>query len=214
MSTAKRICKCCRAFKSKTSFVMSDVFEAEAATVVDPNQSYIRAYRHMLSSLEALDEFAESDFIRAAHMVYGWMPTILEIYADQPLTVAQGAALLTKAKKDGVLSHVELGQLAQLVNHSMVGASKLLHMVNPAAFPIWDSRIYGFVHGQTAHQYRVNNVSAYEHYMLILGELQKDRRFVELRASVNRKMGYPVTALRALEVVMFLNSDTQASKDL
>jgi hypothetical protein len=183
---------------------MKDVFTLEPTTRIDPNSSYIQAYPHMLSSLADRATFTERDFICAAHMVYGWMPTILEIHADKAVTVSMGVDILNEAKTQGGLSHNQLGRLAQLVNHSVVGASKLLHFVNPAAFPIWDSRIYAFVHGVKAHQYRVNNVAAYENYMELLCDLQKDKRLVTLRESVDRKMGYPVTALRALEVVMFL----------
>ena len=197
-------CECCDNFRAKKSLPMKDIFTLEPTTRIDPNNSYIRAYPHILSSLADRATFTDRDFICAAHMVYGWMPTILEIHADKAVTVAMGADILNEAKTQGVLSHHQLGHLAQLVNHSVVGASKLLHFVNPAAFPIWDSRIYAFVHGAKAHQYRVNNVAAYENYMELLGDLQKDKRLVTLRESVDRKMGYPVTALRALEVVMFL----------
>ncbi|WP_332846994.1 DUF6308 family protein [Pseudomonas lactucae] len=184
---------------------MKDIFDLETTLRIDPDNAYIRAYPHMLSSLAGQTSFTERDFICAAHMVYGWMPTILEIHATKMVSVAMGAQILTEAKQNGALSHAQLINLAQLVNHSVVGASKLLHFVNPDAFPIWDSRIYAFVHGVKAHQYRVNNAAAYEHYIALLRDLQKDKRLATLRASIDKKMGYPVSALRALEVVMFLS---------
>ncbi|MDR8016398.1 hypothetical protein [Ectopseudomonas guguanensis] len=43
-------------------------------------------------------------------------------------------------------------------------------------------------------------------YLILLRQLQQDARFQDFHASINRKMGYQVSALRALEVVMFLNT--------
>ncbi|MGJ7548843.1 hypothetical protein [Pseudomonas alloputida] len=184
---------------------MQDVFQLEPTTQIDRAQSYIRAYPHILAALQSRKELDEQDFVCAAHMVYGWMPTILEIHASESLDVRQGAALLNKARAEGCLSEVEIGQLAQLVNRSVVGASKLLHFVNPKEFAIWDSRIYRFMHLKEPHQYRVNNVAEYGRYLGRLRELRKDGRFGGLHESVNGKMGYAVSGVRALEVVMFVN---------
>ena len=73
-------------------------------------------------------------------------------------------------------------------------------------FAIWDSRIYRFIYEQAPHQNRVNNARAYERYLGILQTLRQDVRFPTFHASINRKMGYPVSASRAIEVVMFLKA--------
>lgn len=187
---------------------MKDVFQIEPLTHIDRAQSYIRSYPHILSAMKTPHVLDEQAFVCGAHMVYGWMPTILEIHISESVDVHAGVALLNKARIAGRLSCEEIEQLASLVNRSVVGASKLLHFVNPEAFAIWDSRIYRFLHqGQrAAHAYRVNNAGEYEAYLSLLQRLQQDDRFPELHASVNRKMGYAVSPLRALEVVMFLNS--------
>lgn len=187
---------------------MIDVFQIEPRTQIDQAQSYIRAYPHILAALKTPHVLDEQAFVCGAHMVYGWMPTILEVHVSQSVNLHTGVALLNKARTTGRLSCEEIEQLASLVNRSVVGASKLLHFVNPEAFAIWDSRIYRFLHqGQrAAHAYRVNNAGEYEAYLGLLQRLQQDDRFPELHASVNRKMGYAVSPLRALEVVMFLNS--------
>ncbi|WP_280349922.1 hypothetical protein [Pseudomonas sp. BN414] len=125
---------------------MQDVFQLEPLTEIDQRQSYIRAYPHILASLRSRQVLDEQDFVCGAHMVYGWMPTILEIHASESLDVRNGVALLNKASAEGCLSEDEIERLAQLVNRSVVGASKLLHFVNPEAFAIWDSRIYRFIH--------------------------------------------------------------------
>ena len=63
-----------------------------------------------------------------------------------------------------------LNRVAAAVNHSMVGASKVLYFVNPAAYPIWDCRVYRFCYrtpeGSPAagHFYQVNDAAAYADY--------------------------------------------------
>lgn len=190
---------------------MKDVFQIEPLTLIDRTQSYIRAYPHILASLRSRQVLDEQDFVCGAHMVYGWMPTILEIHASESVEVPEGVALLNKARAEGCLSAGEIERLAQLVNRSVVGASKLLHFVNPEAFAIWDSRIYRFLHLKEPHHYRVNNAAEYCEYLKRLQTYQQDERFPGFHTSVNRKMGYPVSALRALEVVMFINAPSAGS---
>jgi len=185
---------------------VQDIYQIEAGTRIDQAQSYIRAYPHLLAVLSARQVLAEQDLIAGAHMVYGWMPTILEIHPGESTGIEEGVVLLNRARVEGQLSVDDIGRLASLINRSVVGASKLLHFVNPAAFAIWDSRIYRFIHRKTPHQYRVNNAAEYVRYLILLRQLQQDARFQDFHASINRKMGYQVSALRALEVVMFLNT--------
>jgi hypothetical protein len=185
---------------------MQDIFLLEPQTKVDRKKSYIRSYPHILAQLQTESALTERDFVCGAHIVYGWMPTILDLYPTAERTLQQGANLLNKARVDGVLNQCELAELSALVNNSVVGASKLLHFVNPDAFAIWDSKIYRFIHSHAAHQYRVNNTGAYLKYLGQLSELRKDERFPGFHSSVNEKMGYPVSPLRAIEVVMFLNA--------
>ncbi len=76
------------------------------------------------------------------HMVYGWMPTMLRTIASH--TPAQRLKLLThlqKVKAGGLLTAAELAEVKHFANRSVVGASKLLHVLNPANYVIWDSRV-------------------------------------------------------------------------
>lgn len=118
---------------------MKDVFQIEPLTHIDRAQSYICSYPHILSAMKTPHVLDEQAFVCGAHMVYGWMPTILEIHISESVDVHAGVALLNKARIAGRLSCEEIEQLASLINHSVVGASKLLHFVNPEAFAIWDS---------------------------------------------------------------------------
>ncbi len=186
---------------------MANVFDLEPHTRVLQDDSYILSYPHILSYFSAKTTFDAADMVRGAHMVYGWMPTILELYPEPPNPdLAAGAALLTKAKATGALCDQEIASLAALINNSLVGASKLLHFVAPDQFAIWDSKIYAFVFEKKPYNYRVNEVANYRSYLNMLSRIRSDSRFKAFHASVNGKIGYAVSPLRAVELVMFLNA--------
>lgn len=183
------------------------VFDLEPHTRIDQNGSYVLSYPHIVSYFEQRDPIEAVDLVRGAHMAYGWMPTVLELYPQSPnIDLDQGAQLLTRARRDGSLTNEEMGALAALINNSLVGASKLLHFVAPEHFAIWDSRIYRFLFERTPHVYRVRSIQLYREYLESLSQLRNDPRFPEFHGSVNGKLGYPVSALRAIELIMFLNA--------
>ena len=186
---------------------MTDVFDLEPRTCVLQDDSYILSYPHILTYFSGKTTFDAADLVRGAHMVYGWMPTVLELHPEPPdRDLATGTAILTQAKATGVLSDQEIASLCALVNNSLVGASKLLHFVAPNHFAIWDSKIYAFVFQKKPHNYRVKEVANYRRYLSMLSGIRSDSRFDAFHESVNAKMGYDVSPLRAIEVVMFLNA--------
>jgi hypothetical protein len=143
-------------------------------------------------------------------MVYGWMPTILELHPGPPgLDFNGGAKLLTRAKHNEALSDNDIDSLSCLINHSLVGASKLLHFVAPSKFAIWDTKVYAFVFEEKPYNYRVNQIANYRHYLNKLAQLQSDPRFGAFLRAVNKKIGYDVSPLRSLELVMYLNPDSE-----
>jgi hypothetical protein len=73
-------------------------------------------------------------------------------------------------------------------------------------FAIWDSKIYAFIFQKRPHNYRVNEVGNYRRYQSVLSTIRRDSRFEAFHASVNTKIGYGVSPLRAIELVMFLNA--------
>lgn len=188
---------------------MRNVFLLERTTTIRPDASFIASYPHLVEYFSEKTEISPGDVVRAAHMAYGWMPTILDLYpASNKLDLASASLLLTKAKATGFLRPSEISALAGLVNNSLVGASKLLHFVSPYSFAIWDSKVYTFVHEEQPHHYRVNAVDAYVAYLDLLAQLAARQEFANFHASIQQKIGYAVSPFRALELVMFLNSPT------
>ena len=192
---------------------LARVFDCEPRTPIPKDDSYIRSYPHILAYFEHREVFDTADLVRGAHLAYGWMPTVLKLNPrSAKITLERGAQLLTDAKRDGALPNAEIEALASLINNSLVGASKLLHFVAPEDFAIWDSRIYEFVFRQEPYSYRVKSVALYRDYLEALATIRADGRFERFHASVNERGGYPVSAFRAIELIMFLNTGTQGER--
>lgn len=185
---------------------MLDVFNLIETTHIDPFSSYISSYPHLVSYLSGLENISAKDVIRAAHMVYGWMPTILSLHPSKGMASFEQAALyLEKAKSGTLITVAELTKLSDLINNSVVGASKLLHFTAPEYYAIWDSRVCQFVYGHKS-SYQCNKPERYFEYLKILDEIKERDGFSMFHQAVNSKVGYEVSSLRAIEIVMFENS--------
>lgn len=183
---------------------MRDVFDLAKTLRLDPHAPYHRAYPHLVEFFNGAHQIQPSTVVHAAHMVYGWMPTILEMHwgADDR-HLHQVADILTKARNGADASPSDLTLLTGVVNRSLVGASKLLHLAAPDRYPIWDSRVYRFVHEAVPYHHRLNDVGTFDSYINLVRSLAKDPRAQQLVADVNAMLGYKVTQVRAVELVMF-----------
>lgn len=121
--------------------VTQDVREAIA------DDAYAGVYPHLIAAFRAMpDPLSATDAITGVHIAYGWMPTIARpapmlsvLQSDSSgllriLNAARGASAPGLEPDDALL-------LQAFANNSAVGASKLLHFLNPAVYPIWDSRV-------------------------------------------------------------------------
>jgi hypothetical protein len=84
----------------------------------------------------------KEDIIRIASMAYAWMPTMLNIYADSSHDWKKTIRLINNYKKNK-LDERELliENLSKIINNSIVGTSKFLHIINPELAPMIDSRV-------------------------------------------------------------------------
>lgn len=186
---------------------MRDVFALEPETVISVDNSYLQSYPHLIDYFASREVLNAGDFVCGAHMVYGWMPTILKLRIPGGLSDLESAAsILNIARTTKQLSDQEIQVLVSITNNSLVGASKLLHFVAPAVFPIWDSKVYKFVHEKDAYSDRMKKIEDYREFVALLNELSRRPSFKKLHDSVQKKLGYQISGLRALELVMFLNT--------
>ncbi len=188
---------------------MRSIFDLELETQIPTNSSYIRSYPYIIKYFESRACLGVEELICGAHMIYGWMPTILDIDFWSDRINVQGACdILEKARETGSLDNEEILLLAEIINHSLVGASKFLHFVAPNCFAIWDSKVYKFLYKRKPHNYRLNDIRAYRSYLEGITVLKQDPRIESFKRSINEKLGYSVSDMRALELIMFLRSPT------
>ncbi len=163
--------------------------------------TYLSTYPHLRSTVAALGRLSTEELSATISMVYGLMPTAMVLRRGdlEPLLRP-----LDDLRTDGSrLGAADLEALAAIVNNSIVGTSKLLHFVAPAVYPVWDSRINRFLNGTSPPN--TNSVPAYRAYLAAFDRIAADPESETLRASVEAKLGYPVSAARAFEVIMYMS---------
>jgi len=165
------------------------------------NEEWIHlSYRSFVGFFEGKSSIKPHDALLGASLAYAWMPTILDFRGD----AGEVAGLLQKAAKGVDLDADELEVLASAVNNSMVGASKLLHFVSPGKYAIWDSRVYRYLSRKKPYAQRLRSPEAYLEFLAFVRSLVGDNRFRKAHRHVEKVIGYPVTAIRAAEYVMFV----------
>lgn len=179
------------------------IVEDEKRVRLNPRDSYLLSYREFVAYFAALDFITPHNLIIGAHFTYGWMPTILTMRPHDDRHLAAAAELLSRVKRGEALDERGLGFLCAIVNNSVVGTSKLLHFVNPQLYAIWDSNVCRYIVGKQPYGYVVNHAGNYLAYLANCRAIVADPLFAPVHSSMNAKVGYPVSALRAVELVMY-----------
>lgn len=181
----------------------ADRFYKDAEIVSSFGERWIHiSYKEFLRFFASREKLTPHDFVIGAYFTYGWMPRMLELGGNIDVVTA----IANKSKKERI-SKDEFSLLAGAINGSVVGASKLLHFLNPSEYAIWDSRVYRYLHQETPHQYRIEAPNAYWEYLAFLNVLAEDSRFKNFRIKVDSFIGYPVTDKRACELMMFVKGE-------
>jgi hypothetical protein len=163
------------------------------------NDSYVNTYQNFIEHFKAIQEITWHDVVIGSHLVYGWMPTIIKLnYSEKDKVVK----VLNLAKRGDELSINDLLVLKKTVNNSLVGASKLLHFINPEKYAIWDSRIFRFI-TEKKSQYGIDKPENYLEYLRGLAEISNNKNYQSFHKKVESKFDYKITAFRAIEIVMF-----------
>jgi hypothetical protein len=170
---------------------------------------YCVVYHDLLAHFINLKAITWSDAIVGLHIVYGWMPTIPRFDDIEDWNQSekdQLVAALNDARNGSVPSDKQFGFVKAFCNNSVVGASKLLHFLNPGKLPIWDSRVAKVFLGRrkVTHD-QVNKIANWQMYQktltnwLLGSAVQK--RCAELRRAADHLTD--VTDLRLIELVIF-----------
>ena len=105
-------------------------------------QFYVDSYFPILNHLKAQKGNLNSKSTMVAIcLIYSWMPRIIHnsiIPDDDVIKLLNKAYNSTSEDK---LNEQEIEKVKYSINNSMVGASKMLHFINPTVYPIWDNNI-------------------------------------------------------------------------
>lgn len=171
------------------------------------NTSYLLSYNYFVDYFKKLTFVKEEHVAIAAHFVYGWMPTILDL---DHAKIDKVAASLNKIKNNEGLSVTELETVKKCVNNSLVGASKLLHFVSPNHYAIWDSNIFRYFSTKRS-TYGIDKVEHYLQYLEALKSFAETSTFQRLKPKIEA-LCHPVSDLRAIEFVLFESVRLQKQK--
>lgn len=156
-------------------------------------------------------KFDKTTLIGLAHMAYGWMPTMIQKISIKDFSDWQDSITA------GSLDKSFLMEVMNLTNDSIVGASKLLHFLNPDLYPIYDSRVYKTILGKEKHNLSkdVENYICYTSKLrLLVKEPKGSSTFSKIEKELVRKNFIPskCSRIRILEVCLYASADNCSSK--
>ena len=164
--------------------------------------SYLNSYPEFLRYFENIEEIAKHDFIIGINFSYGWMPTIFEFKSEN----FDEVVIILNKVKGGLIPVVdELNILKTMINNSLVGTSKLLHFISPSLIPIWDSRVYKYLLGRNHSQNSISNPVQFLDYIKFCDNVIQEIKFPELKNYMEMQVGYEMSPMRIVEIVMYLN---------
>lgn len=177
---------------------VADSYTAEA-------DIYVEMYQYYINFFKEKEVLTESDVVIGVGFTYSWMPTILKNLNLSKLDKV--TSILNNVKHRVEISNDDFLLLKEFSNNSLVGASKLLHFINPEEYAIWDSRVFKFLNNnEAAHKYKLEKVHVYRQYLSYLSNLKTSGTLDNIVATLKAKIGYPISDYRALELLFFLGS--------
>ena len=166
--------------------------------------SYVKSYESIIDFFNDI-QLNENSLIQGAHMVYGWMPTILNITKHDLDTQN---VLLSVEKISKEIDEANLIVLIKFMNNSNVGASKLLHFIYPEKYPIWDSKICEIITDKSYTQ-KVQNTLNYINYceaiQNLINELPENLK--NFKREFEEIFKYKISNVRAVELMLFLTAE-------
>ena len=196
-----RISECLRDATSDESSVADALKDRENEQSV----GYIPQYPHLLKLAQKIED---DELMMLALAVYGWMPTILKKWQEKAFSketrFASRAREVTSLGE--ALGFLETLETAAPINNSWVGTSKVLHMLAPSVFPIFDSKIANRIAGKDKITAPWVTKARYIAYLqachAVVGKEQG--KIEALRELVNGGKVRDWTDIRMLEFVLFV----------
>lgn len=188
---------------------LNDWLELSCSTSVVERLTAASAVEDFEAVIQAAQRFDELDWVAAVailHMVYGWMPTMLRpIPHHSPDQRDELLRCLVSVRDGNLLGPDELARVERFANRSIVGASKLLHVLNPKNYVIWDSRVANVFLWANVSRQTYCTVPRFQDYLQTIrgwaGEPSVQKRCQVLRAL--NPLFAQASNLRMIELVLF-----------
>jgi len=189
----------------KNTNQLRSVLQPVADSYTAKEDIYVEMYDYYINFFKEKEVLTKNDVVIGIGFTYSWMPTILKNLNLSKLDNVTN--ILNKVKHGVDISDDDLLLLKEFSNNSLVGASKLLHFINPEDYAIWDSRVFKFLNNnEAAHKYKLEKVHVYRQYLSYLSNLKTSGTLDNIVATLKAKIGYPISDYRALELLFFLGS--------
>lgn len=137
--------------------------------------SFLRAYPALVAAAAADDREPEAAFMRTVSMAYGWLPQALRL--DETFLPGAVDALFHARELAVTISDEVVDPIAATLG-SVEGASLVLHLTNPTAFPIWGPEVEGFRIGEAPSAYHMAQSRNYIGFVEEVWTLTSDPYFL------------------------------------
>ena len=194
-------------FRSTVSF--DEFIQDGKSFKVSDKKTYYISYIEFLEYFKNTNEITKHNLIIGINFVYGWMPTIFDFCNNDFDNVLK---ILNRAKQNIIPSKDELDSLKGLLNHSLVGTSKLLHFINPECFAIWDSKVYKYLTKNNANQNSISKSESYLPYLEFCKELTERKEYENIHRKICDAVEYEMTKFRTAELIMFTTINNEKLK--
>lgn|SRR5690554_939870 len=189
----------------KNTNQLKATFKQVAHTYDSKKDIYVEMYQYYINFFKEKDIITKNDAVIGVGFTYSWMPTILKNLNLSK--IGEVTTILNNVKQHINISDDDFLVLKEFSNNSLVGASKLLHFINPEDYAIWDSRVFKFLNNnEAAHKYKLEKVHVYREYLSYLSNLKASGSLNDVVAELKTKIDYPISDFRALELLFFLGS--------
>lgn len=178
-------------------------------TVVESltNSTAIEDFQAVISATKRFDDLDWIAAVAILHMVYGWMPTMLRPIREHTDKERQNLVEYLNRVRNGChLKNGEMEAVKKFANCSVVGASKLLHVINSNKYVIWDSRVAPvFLAKPNVSRQTYNTVKAYQMYITTLRKWAEDNKVLDRCGKLRdlNELLQDSSNLRLIELVLF-----------
>jgi hypothetical protein len=168
--------------------------------------SFLRAYPAMIAAAQLEAKDPREAFLRIAALAHAWMPHALRL--DDAFLGAATDSLEQIRSGKVTISAAVIQPIADCVS-SLIGASKVLHLANPAVFPLWDKRVERFRIREAPDAYHMSQARNYLGFIEDVWTVTSDPHFLTFhhdyctayqeRLQRLRIAPYPLTEARVVQ---------------